>query len=189
MKKQISLFLCLCFVFLLSGCSDRELRNAAWTETYAGYYQAEDGRLYADSVNHAEDAALSVDRKGPLRVPLFSFDSVTGLDGFRENFGGAYIFDFDAAQGENDVSFNKTAEKYDGSFFKNNVLLLIYAEASSGGDRFALDKITDGNGICKLYIEKTRQGATADSSGRFIIVELPRTVAERFTEFDAFIRR
>ena len=173
----------LAFCLLLCSCGDSRFDDLVSAEAYCGYYNAEDGALYADSLNHAEPYSFSDEI---LRLPLFKFGSETELNDFRQKF-----YDDFQSYGESseswrrDESFVTKIKKYDAAWFENNSLLLLYVKASSSGDRFELDSAAAEDGKLTLYVRNIQLGSTADMSGWFILVELPHAIAERFSEFDA----
>lgn len=189
MKRSVCLLLSIALVFclLLCSCGDSLLDDLVSAEAYCGYYNAEDGALYADSLNHAEPYSFSDEI---LRLPLFKFGSETELNDFREKF-----YDDFQSYGETseswrrDESFVTKTKKYDAAWFENNSLLLLYVKASSSGDRFELDSAAAEDGKLTLYVKNIQLGSTADMSGRFILVELPDDVGEKFPEYDALIVR
>lgn len=153
---------------------DSSLSNLVWTDVCCGwYYSPDDNALYADSLNRA----------GRNQLPLYKFDSKSELDDFQRKFGDDLSTIYDDLRSEGAAKM----QKYDAAWFEDNSLLLVYVEASSGSYRYGLESVGSESDKLILYITQTDhpEVSTCDMSGWFILVELPHSVAERFSEFDA----
>ncbi len=161
------------------------LDGVVWTDAYCGYYHSDDHLIYSDSLNHAKPW-YSIDSGDLPRLPLYKFDSKEALDTFKTKFSDGF-----QSYGERwykGPTFISKIGKYGDDWFEENTLLFVFVEASSGSFRYGLDRYAvNESGNCVLYIRQTNdpEGYTCDMSGWFVLVEMPRSVAERFTGFDA----
>lgn len=163
------------------------LDGVVWTDAYCGYYGSDDHLIYTDSLNHAKPWYYTDSGERP-RLPLYKFDSREALDAFKTKFSEGF-----QSYGEpwyKGPTFVSKIEKYGDDWFEDNTLLLVFVEASSGSFRYGLDHYAiDESGNCILYIRQTNDPEvhTDDMSGWFVLVELPKTAAKQFTEFDAMM--
>lgn len=163
------------------------LDGVVWTDAYCGYYGSDDHLIYTDSLNHAKPWYYTDSGERP-RLPLYKFDSREALDAFKTKFSEGF-----QSYGEpwyKGPTFVSKIEKYGDDWFEDNTLLLVFVEASSGSFRYGLDHYAiDESGNCILYIRQTNDPEvhTDDISGWFVLVELPKTAAKQFTEFDAMM--
>ncbi len=161
-----------------------QLNDLVSTDAYCGYYFSDDYKIYTDSLNRAKPW-YHRDDGDPPRLPLYKFDSRQALDAFKTKFNEGF-----QSYGEpwlNGPTFVSKIKKYNEEWFEKNTLLLVYVEASSGSCRYGLDHVEGVSDKLTLYVTQTDhpEVSTCDMSGWFILVELPHSVAERFSEFDA----
>lgn len=145
--------------------------------SYANW--AEVNELYAKALNTDKMMISSV-----RHLPIIRFDTLADLEQFKMDFGEILAMDY----GYDEVpSFNDTVAKYDGGFFNENSLMLVYVEASSGSCRYGVDSVyCDGNSFC-VYAKQTNNPKihTDDMAGWYITVAVPDSMIADCTEFDA----
>ena len=171
---------------LIGRDSVSPLDDPVWTDAYCGYYSSDDDLIYTDSLNHAKPWYHREFGDLP-RLPLYKFDSAQALYSFKTKFSEGF-----QSYGEpwhNGPTFITKMGKYDDEWFEDNTLLLVYVEASSGSYRYGLNHLTADSDKLVLYIRQTNDPGvhTCDMSGWFVLVELPKTVAKQFAEFDAMM--
>lgn len=113
--------------------------------SYANW--AELNEVYAKALNTEKMAISSV-----RHLPIFKLDTSEDLEQFKSDFGDTLTMEY----GYDEVpSFNEVTAKYDEEFFKENTIMLVFVEASSGSCRFGVNSVyCDGNSFC-VHVEQT----------------------------------
>lgn len=143
----------------------------------SGYSRA--NRIYTEALNKDK-----MPGERGFHQPVYKFDTVDDLVSFRENFKK----DFNRTDNPADVSFIKNVfERYSDSFFKNNSLILIYVEATSGSYRYKVHSVEyDEKSFLFHVIENSKaEMFTADMQGWFLTVGVPKSLIKSGTSFDA----
>ena len=203
MKKLIALIMSLICVFSLVACDSKSDKDYGETETLTtdsttdgvqpGGTQLEEvfditvsyanwsdmSEIYAKSINVDKLSISSVPH-----LPIYKFETLAELEQFKNDVKDDLTID----RGYDEMpSFNDSTAKYDEVFFKENTLMLVYVEASSGSDRFGVDSIHCADGEFVIHVKYTNKpdGGTCDMAGWFITVAVPNSMIADCTEFDA----
>ena len=64
---------------------------------------------------------------------------------------------------------------YTSNYFKNNILIILYIKADSGGNRYEIGEITKTASDLTVKIRKTRQGQTCDMNAWCFLLELDKS--------------
>lgn len=150
------------------------------TVSYANY--TSDDRIYTSALNVQKMYISSV-----RHLPVYRFDTEADLERFEENFGSVLSMD----RGYNEIpSFREATAKYDGAFFAENSLMLVYVSASSGSYRYGVESVFCDGQTISVQVEQTNRigvgtAITCDMAGWFITVAVPDSMAAGCTVFDA----
>jgi len=113
---------------------------------------------------NAETLAISAVR----HIPVMRFDSAEDLAAFIEE--GKTYFQFDQPFGETGA-FSGILEMYDGAFFEENALLILYTAESSGAIRHTVDEVQLADGHLAVIVSATEpEMGTTDMADWFIAV-------------------
>lgn len=149
------------------------------TLSYAGYAEGKElftgmcnsDKMYTDAVRH---------------LPIYKFESEKELDMFGKSGNGIFVTDSGL---EEITSFNEATERYDGDFFADNSLLLVYVSANNCTHRFKVKNVLrDGGSLC-VQVEETTNAEAVDTAmaGWFITVTVRDEVIAECTELDAVL--
>lgn len=84
-----------------------------------------------------------------------------------------------------DEAYNSLYGGYTDDFFADNVLIVIYRAAGSGGDVFDISGINAENGCLTVNIAQTQAGVTEDMSGWLFRISIPKDALEGITTYVA----
>ena len=183
MKKVVIFVFALSCAFGLIGCKSGETGGTPVEEafdiavSYANWTDASE--IYTGALNAEKIAISSVQH-----LPIYKFDTLEDLEQFKLDFGEVFVMDRSYNEAP---SFNHTTEPYDGTFFEENTLMLVYVTAGSGSYRFGVDSVfCDGNSFC-IHVEQVNEPevGTDDMAGWFVTVAVPDSMVTDCTEFDA----
>ncbi len=145
--------------------------------SYAGYT--------GEASFHA--AAENSDRlhlSSALHLPIFKFDSKEALDDFTGTYGKFLSLN----QGYEGVpSFYGAAERYDEAFFRDNTLMLVYVQSSSGSNRYGVDSVYCASNYFCVHVKRTNDPHmhTDDLAGWFLMIGVPDSMISGVKTFDA----
>lgn len=145
--------------------------------SYANW--TDDERIYTNALNAGKMPISAV-----RHLPIYRFDTLAELDGFKETFGDVLSMHYSYG---GVASFCDVTAGYDESFFAENTLMLTYVTAGSGSLRFGVSSVfCDGMSFC-IHVEQTNNPeiGTCDMAGWFITVAVPDSVVASCVEFDA----
>ncbi len=151
--------------------------SASYETSWVGWTNGE--RLLA----FAENATL-LDDNSQSHLPARMLRSVEDLRAFREDFADVFQF---SVKWDEFLSFDAKASQYDDAFFAENVLILLYVEATSGSYRFAVDRtIVNRDAVC-VYIKQLNnpECVTDDMAGWLIAVPVSRKELPTDVQVDA----
>lgn len=120
--------------------------------------------------------ALNVDKMSISSVrhtPIYKFNEVSALKQFKTEF--------------QDIINAELWSEYDDKYFEDNALMLVYIESPSGSHQYGVDNIYhDEQSFC-ITVKRTdnSEDGTDDMASCFISVEVPNSMIENCTEFDA----
>ena len=143
----------------------------------SGYSRA--NRIYSEALNKDK-----MPGERGFHQPVYKFDTVDDLVNFRETFKKDFYSTGVLSDGYFDTSL---ATKYNDSFFKNNSLILIYVEATSGTYLYKVHSVEyDEKSFLFHVIENSKAELfTADMQGWFLTVGVPKSLIKSGTSFDA----
>ena len=130
--------------------------------------------------------ALNGDKQisGAKHFPIFKVDTKQDLEQFKSNYGSILSMN----HGYDEVpSFEDATAKYDGTFFENNSLLIVYVDANSGSYRFDVGSVyCDAEAVC-VHVKLTNNPEcyTADMAGWWITVAIQDSTIRNCKSFDA----
>jgi len=141
-----------------------------------------DRTIYSSALNSSK-----IDINNPAGLlPIYRFDSLAELNGFKETFKGDLTMD----SGYDEVpSFNSITANYDDKFFKENALFLVYVEATSGSYRYNTHSIYNDGKEFKIAVHKVRnpEVRTEDMAGWFVTVGISKNAVKNCTDYNAYI--
>lgn len=143
----------------------------------SGYSRA--NRIYTEALNKDK-----MPGERGFHQPVYKFDTVDDLVNFRETFKKDFYSTGVLSDGYFDTSL---AAKYNDGFFKNNSLILIYVEATSGSYLYKVHSVEyDEKSFLFHVIENSKaEMFTADMQGWFLTVGVPKSLIKSGTSFDA----
>ena len=153
--------------------------NIGFLSTFSRAGSGRDPDIYNNALNTSK-----LNDSNPWNLPIYKFDTLSGLENFKSDFGGENGFNY----GWDEVSsLNDATKNYDESFFERYTLMLVYIDVGSGSYRFGFKDVTiDGSYLC-VHVEQTNnpQGGTEDEAAWFITVAVPDSMVANITEFNA----
>jgi len=117
-------------------------------------------------------------------LPLFKIDKETELSAFIDKYSEMAGLN---ASYSNEPSFSQAVSKYRSPFFDHHDLMVVYLEAISGGNRYAIENIAVDNGIFLATVTQTAAGTTTDMAGWLIAIEIDESAISSCTFFDAIL--
>jgi len=118
-------------------------------------------------------------------LPLFKIDDETELSAFKTKYSEEAGLN---TRFSDESSFTEAVSKYVSPFFAHHDLVVVYLEATSGGNRYAIDNITVKDGVYLVSAAKTATGITADVAGWLIAIEADESAISSCTFFDAILK-
>ena len=155
-----------------SGSATSEPAKITVTRVGSGYYTSfSDDALNAEKVNYKQwnlwknHPIFSVNTREELEVFITAHDSQLYLS----------------------TKFAKVAEQYNDDFFKENSLLLVHVQSSTGSYEFDVGSVDITKDSVCVHVIRTNdpQYITSDLAGWLITVAVPDSVVENCTTFDA----
>jgi len=118
-------------------------------------------------------------------LPLYKIDDETELSAFKtKNSEEAGL----NTSYSDESSFIEVVSKYGSPFFDHHDLMVVYLEATSGGNRYAIDNITVKDGVYLVSVAKTATGITTDMAGWLITIETDESAISSCTFFDSILK-
>ncbi len=118
-----------------------------------------------------------------LHLPIYKFDDLSQLAGFRKSFEDHLAFD----QSYDEVpSFDELTAKYDEDFFAENSLIACYVTSGSGSDRYGVKEIYNDGTNFRITVTATYspEVGTCDMAGWLIFTEVSKEDIKNVTTFD-----
>lgn len=117
-------------------------------------------------------------------LPLFKIDDATELSAFKTKYLEKAGLN---TRYSDQPSFLEAVAKYGSPFFSHHDLIVVYLEANSGGNRYAIGNIAVTNGIYLASITKTVTGVTTDMAGWLVAIETSDSFTSSCTFFDSIL--
>ncbi len=147
------------------------------TVSYAGYAEAEE--VYPKALN-----AGKMHLSSSIHYPIYKFDTLQDLEQFKNDFASTFTM----KSGYDEVpSFNSATEKYDGSFFEENTLMLVYISVPNCTYRYKVQNVVYDEKSFSVHITETTKAQVVANAmaGWFVTVAVPDALIENCTDFDA----
>ena len=151
-------------------------------------YEAELSYANIPATNKIYQECLNLDKlpENVRHLPVYKFESTDELDSFKADFKDELVMD----SGWDEIaSFNEVTEKFDGGFFEENTLLLVYIDSTNCTHRFGVENIKQEDGYLCIYLEETTGATEVDTAmaGWYLTVPAAKSTVADVKEFDAIL--
>lgn len=178
MKKFTFLLLAILLLFSLSACEidlpwggTIQVPSITWYDAevcYTGY--SSDHSYWEYAYNNDKDAWVG--------MPIFKLESAGELADFKENLKPYFSFNAKryATPDTFTLTFNEVTADYDDAFFAENIVLVVYVQASSGTFRYRVENATVKNNALIFTIDQYNDDgiSTCDMSGWLAVISISR---------------
>ena len=140
----------------------------------------EEGGLLAERCQNADKLGGGTE----LHYPVFRCETKAELEEFKALYEQIvlpiYSENLEPLEPEDQVG------EYEEGFFAGRFLLIAYVEAESGSLRYGLRDVTaEGGQLCMNVVQTNPVARTCDEAAWLVIAELPKSMLEGVTGFDA----
>lgn len=176
MKKIFAAVLSLILIFVFAGCGQSALSLPTPIISHFSHGTINGPAFCAKALNKDLSASKN-------RLPVGRIDTADEFEQFKKT---AYILDEDW---DDIPSFNDETAIYDGAFFEENSLLLVYITTGSTSYRFALGEVVLEDKSLLIKITETAKPQVFEEmiGNWFIIIPMADNFLQRCEEIDAVI--
>ena len=195
-KKIISIFLALLVVLPLTACFGGVTDETQYEDTSAtpSIESSEEITLsssaltviecgYLESARFRENALNYIDDNQIINTPwMFKAESIEELREIFNLMQPSWVHKLPEYDAEEE--YKLLYGSYTEDFFEENALIIVYRDASSGGDSFKLSAVSVNNNRLSVCISQTSSGMSCDMSGWLFRLSIPKKELEGVTSYE-----